>query len=205
MYYIDYSSQCKLGGVKFLSLPGDQKLCFGVCFLCRPDSYKVIHIHHTFVTATKMEIHVVFSADIMSADRQLANEIEFDLRKFEEQQEELERQKLEAQRRRSQGPPAAGAAAAAVSSVCVSCLSLLRCLCFISSPHPLYCVLQPCCQSRCFPPLMNVTPSPWMVIPPQAVHSSSEELGLCGHISGLKVLFRIFHIDCSVDVLQSTN
>ena len=42
----------------------------------------------------------------MSADRQLANEIEFDLRKFEEQQEELERQRLEQLRRRSRGVPA---------------------------------------------------------------------------------------------------
>ena len=41
----------------------------------------------------------------MSADRQLANEIEFDLRKFEEQQEELERQRLEQLRRRSRGAP----------------------------------------------------------------------------------------------------
>ena len=46
--------------------------------------------------------------DIMSADRQLANEIEFDLRKFEEQQEEMERQRLEQQRRRSRGVPSAG-------------------------------------------------------------------------------------------------
>ena len=44
-------------------------------------------------------------SDIMSADRQLANEIEFDLRKFEEQQEELERQRLEQLRRRSRGVP----------------------------------------------------------------------------------------------------
>ena len=41
----------------------------------------------------------------MSADRQLANEIEFDLRKFEEQQEEMERQRLEQLRRRSRGAP----------------------------------------------------------------------------------------------------
>ena len=41
----------------------------------------------------------------MSADRQLAKEIEFDLRKFEEQQEELERQRLEQLRRRSRGVP----------------------------------------------------------------------------------------------------
>ena len=41
----------------------------------------------------------------MSADRQLANEIEFDLRKFDEQQEELERQRLEQLRRRSRGAP----------------------------------------------------------------------------------------------------
>ena len=44
-------------------------------------------------------------SDIMSADRQLANEIEFDLQKFEEQQEELERQRLEQLRRRSRGAP----------------------------------------------------------------------------------------------------
>ncbi|XP_013384160.1 condensin-2 complex subunit D3-like [Lingula anatina] len=39
----------------------------------------------------------------MSADRQLANEIEFDLRKFEEQQEELELQKKQQQQRKSLG------------------------------------------------------------------------------------------------------
>ena len=44
-------------------------------------------------------------SDIMSADRQLANEIEFDLRKFEEQQEEMERQRLEQLRRRFRGAP----------------------------------------------------------------------------------------------------
>ena len=31
--------------------------------------------------------------DVLSADRQLANEIEFDLKRFEEQQKELEEQK----------------------------------------------------------------------------------------------------------------
>ena len=41
----------------------------------------------------------------MSADRQMANEIEFDLRKFEEQQEEMERQRQEQLRRRSRGAP----------------------------------------------------------------------------------------------------
>lgn len=31
--------------------------------------------------------------DVLSADRQLANEIEFDLKRFEEQQKELEEQR----------------------------------------------------------------------------------------------------------------
>ncbi len=44
---------------------------------------------------------ILIGADIMSGDRQLANEIEFDLRRFEEQQQEAERQ----QRRASQGAP----------------------------------------------------------------------------------------------------
>lgn len=34
---------------------------------------------------------VVVASDILSADRQLAKEIEFDLRKFEEEQEEIKR------------------------------------------------------------------------------------------------------------------
>ena len=40
-------------------------------------------------------------ADIMSADRQLAKEIEFDLRKFEEEQQEAELRRQEAARRKS--------------------------------------------------------------------------------------------------------
>ena len=39
--------------------------------------------------------------DVLAADKQMANEVEFDLRKFEEQQEELERRRLEQARRRS--------------------------------------------------------------------------------------------------------
>ncbi len=40
----------------------------------------------------------------MSADRQLAKEIEFDLRKFEEEQEEAERRRQEEANRRSPAP-----------------------------------------------------------------------------------------------------
>ena len=46
--------------------------------------------------------HIPFQTDILSADRQLAKEIEFDLRKFEEEQEELRRQ--EDQQNTVQGP-----------------------------------------------------------------------------------------------------
>lgn len=46
--------------------------------------------------------HIPFQTDILSADRQLAKEIEFDLRKFEEEQEEMRRQ--EDQQNTVQGP-----------------------------------------------------------------------------------------------------
>ena len=39
--------------------------------------------------------HDFIFLDVLSADRQLANEIEFDLRKFEEEQKELEKQQRE--------------------------------------------------------------------------------------------------------------
>lgn len=36
-----------------------------------------------------LKLFLCFASDILSADRQLAKEIEFDLRKFEEEQEEM--------------------------------------------------------------------------------------------------------------------
>ena len=62
---------------------------------------------------TRLKLHYLLKipfVDIMAADRQLATEIEFDLRKFEEAQQEAERQRQQQlQRRRSsaaggQGP-----------------------------------------------------------------------------------------------------
>ena len=53
-------------------------------------SIKIIIIKHTSKDKT-----IVFSifTEVLSADRVLASEIEFDLQKFEEQQAELARQK----------------------------------------------------------------------------------------------------------------
>lgn len=39
----------------------------------------------------KLFLFYYFALDILSADRQVAKEIEFDLRKFEEEQEEMKR------------------------------------------------------------------------------------------------------------------
>ena len=65
----------------------------------------VLHFHKQTVVIYKYLLNLWnLITDIMAADRQLANEIEFDLRKFEDQQEQ-ERQEQERRRRRSVNTP----------------------------------------------------------------------------------------------------
>ncbi|XP_048580995.1 condensin-2 complex subunit D3 [Nematostella vectensis] len=58
--------------------------------------------------------------DVLSGDRQLANEIEFDLRKYEEQQKELEEQRQRARNTPQPQPPGSGRRTATPTTPCRS-------------------------------------------------------------------------------------